>query len=154
MKNLLLFKSWLNFFFSFPLTVEVIEDDRVQILQSLTSAEAEVRHNFVNNYCEMGWFFVQTNKKTDTSMAFLPFLFQGRLFKQVVLTIYVCGNIVFLIAFLAAINHIWNKSLRILWWNIVQLKNLQGMLSITTFPSTPPWRCNWRIIAHVHHAWC
>ncbi|KAM9283866.1 ferric-chelate reductase 1 isoform 2-T5 [Morus bassanus] len=51
--------------------VEVIEDDRVQILQSLTSAEAE-----------------------------------GRLFKQIVLTIYVCGNIVFLIAFLAAINQI------------------------------------------------
>ncbi|XP_030351618.1 ferric-chelate reductase 1 isoform X5 [Strigops habroptila] len=51
--------------------VEVIEYDRVQILQSLTSAEAE-----------------------------------GRLFKQIVLTIYVCGNIVFLIAFLAAINQI------------------------------------------------
>ncbi|GAB0192934.1 ferric-chelate reductase 1 [Grus japonensis] len=51
--------------------VEVIEDDRVQILQSLTSAEAE-----------------------------------GRLFNQIVLTIYVCGNIVFLIAFLAAINQI------------------------------------------------
>ncbi|XP_042662912.1 ferric-chelate reductase 1 isoform X3 [Tyto alba] len=51
--------------------VEVIEDDRVQILQSLTSAEAE-----------------------------------GRLFKQIVLTIYICGNIVFLIAFLAAINQI------------------------------------------------
>ncbi|NWX20953.1 FRRS1 reductase, partial [Aegotheles bennettii] len=51
--------------------VEVIEDDRVQILQSLTSAEAE-----------------------------------GRLFKQIVLTIYVCGNIVFLIAFLATINQI------------------------------------------------
>ncbi|KQK73696.1 ferric-chelate reductase 1 [Amazona aestiva] len=51
--------------------VEVIEYDRVQILQSLTSAEAE-----------------------------------GRLFKQIVLSIYVCGNIVFLIAFLAAINQI------------------------------------------------
>ncbi|XP_061859666.1 ferric-chelate reductase 1 isoform X2 [Colius striatus] len=51
--------------------VEVIEDDRVQILQSLTSAEAE-----------------------------------GRLFKQVMLTIYICGNIVFLMAFLAAINQI------------------------------------------------
>ncbi|KFQ43141.1 PREDICTED: ferric-chelate reductase 1 [Nestor notabilis] len=51
--------------------VEVIEYDRVQILQSLTSAEAE-----------------------------------GRLFKQIVLTIYVCGNIVFLITFLAAINQI------------------------------------------------
>ncbi|KAI1236650.1 hypothetical protein IHE44_0014903 [Lamprotornis superbus] len=49
--------------------VEVIEDDRVQILQSLTSAEAE-----------------------------------GHLFKQIVLTIYVCGNIVFLVAFLIAIN--------------------------------------------------
>ncbi|XP_050162362.1 ferric-chelate reductase 1 isoform X3 [Myiozetetes cayanensis] len=49
--------------------VEVIEDDRVQILQSLTSAEAE-----------------------------------GHLFKQVVLTIYVCGNIVFLVAFLIAVN--------------------------------------------------
>ncbi|XP_076193925.1 ferric-chelate reductase 1 isoform X2 [Aptenodytes patagonicus] len=51
--------------------VEVIEDDRVQILQSLTSAEAE-----------------------------------GRLFKQIVLTIYICGNVVFLIAFLAAISQI------------------------------------------------
>ncbi|NXH19687.1 FRRS1 reductase, partial [Bucco capensis] len=51
--------------------VEVIDDDRVQILQSLTSAEAE-----------------------------------GRLFKQIVLTIYVCGNIIFLMAFLAAINQI------------------------------------------------
>ncbi|NXO35003.1 FRRS1 reductase, partial [Locustella ochotensis] len=50
---------------------EVIEDDRVQILQSLTSAEAE-----------------------------------GRLFKQMVLTIYVCGNIVFLVAFLIAINQV------------------------------------------------
>ncbi|XP_051480500.1 ferric-chelate reductase 1 isoform X2 [Apus apus] len=50
---------------------EVIEDDRIQILQSLTSAEAE-----------------------------------GRLFKQVVLIIYVCGNIIFLIAFLAAISQI------------------------------------------------
>ncbi|XP_027596561.1 ferric-chelate reductase 1 [Pipra filicauda] len=51
--------------------VEVIEDDRVQILQSLTSAEAE-----------------------------------GHLFKQVVLIIYVCGNIVFLVAFLIAVNKI------------------------------------------------
>ncbi|XP_052521509.1 ferric-chelate reductase 1 isoform X2 [Tympanuchus pallidicinctus] len=51
--------------------VELIEDDRVQILQSLTSAEAE-----------------------------------GNLFKQIVLTIYVCGNIIFLIAFLAAINQV------------------------------------------------
>lgn len=42
--------------------------------------------------------------KTDTSVAFL--LLQGRLFKQIVLTIYVCGNIVFLIAFLAAVNQI------------------------------------------------
>ncbi|XP_071606991.1 ferric-chelate reductase 1 isoform X2 [Heliangelus exortis] len=50
---------------------EVIEDDRVQILQSLTSAESE-----------------------------------GRLFKQIVLTVYVCGNILFLTAFLAAINQI------------------------------------------------
>lgn len=50
---------------------ELIEDDRVQILQSLTSAEAE-----------------------------------GHLFKQIVLTIYVCGNIVFLIAFLAAVYQI------------------------------------------------
>ncbi|XP_030135104.4 ferric-chelate reductase 1 [Taeniopygia guttata] len=51
--------------------VEVIEDDRVQILQSLTSAEAE-----------------------------------GRLFKQIVLTIYVCGNLVFLVTFLIAINQV------------------------------------------------
>lgn len=51
--------------------VELIEDDRVQILQSLTSAEAE-----------------------------------GNLFKQIVLTIYICGNIIFLVAFLAAINQV------------------------------------------------
>ncbi|XP_054240623.1 ferric-chelate reductase 1 isoform X2 [Indicator indicator] len=51
--------------------VELVEDDRVQILQSLTSAEAE-----------------------------------GRQFKQVVLAIYVCGNIGFLTAFLAAISQI------------------------------------------------
>ncbi|NXW57051.1 FRRS1 reductase, partial [Eurystomus gularis] len=51
--------------------VEVIEDDRVQILQSLTSAEAE-----------------------------------GRVFKQIVLTIYVCGNAVFLMAFLATVSHV------------------------------------------------
>jgi len=37
-------------------------------------------------------------------MAFLPLLLQGRLFKQIVLTVYVCGNIVFLIAFLTVIN--------------------------------------------------
>lgn len=36
----------------------MIEDDRVQILQSLTSAEAEVSHILVTNYCEMGGFFV------------------------------------------------------------------------------------------------
>ncbi|XP_068025291.1 ferric-chelate reductase 1 isoform X1 [Melanerpes formicivorus] len=51
--------------------VELVEDDRVQILQSLTSAEAE-----------------------------------GRQFKQVVLAIYVCGNVGFLTAFLAAISQI------------------------------------------------
>ncbi|XP_009561816.1 ferric-chelate reductase 1 isoform X5 [Cuculus canorus] len=51
--------------------VEVIEDDRVQILQSLTSAEAE-----------------------------------GLLFKRIVLTIYVCGNIAFLTAFLVAVSQI------------------------------------------------
>lgn len=44
-------------------------------------------------------------------MAFLPLLLQGRLFKQIVLAIYICGNVVFLIAFLAAISQIWNKSL-------------------------------------------
>ncbi|NXD16821.1 FRRS1 reductase, partial [Nothocercus nigrocapillus] len=68
--------------------VEVIEDDRIQILQSLTSAEAEA----------------------NTFMAFFFFppslLFQGHLFKQIVLAIYVCGNIVFLIVFLVAINQI------------------------------------------------
>lgn len=46
-------------------------------------------------------------------MTFLPLFLQGRLFKQVVLTIYVCGNIVFLVAFLIAINQVWNKYLRI-----------------------------------------
>ena len=71
-------------------------------------------------------------------MAFLPLLLQGRLFKQIVLTVYVCGNIVFLIAFLTVINQMWKKSLRILWWNIMQLKNLQGMLSITNFPQHFP----------------
>ncbi|NXG48956.1 FRRS1 reductase, partial [Psilopogon haemacephalus] len=51
--------------------VELVENDRVQILQSLTSAEAE-----------------------------------GLTFKQVMLTIYVCGNTGFLAAFLVAINQI------------------------------------------------
>ncbi|NXY07399.1 FRRS1 reductase, partial [Pteruthius melanotis] len=64
--------------------VELIEDDRVQILQSLTSAEAE----------------------TDCSMTFPPLFFFFRLFKQIVLTIYACGNIIFLVAFLIAINQV------------------------------------------------
>uniref|UniRef100_A0A8D0GTK5 Ferric chelate reductase 1 n=1 Tax=Sphenodon punctatus TaxID=8508 RepID=A0A8D0GTK5_SPHPU len=51
--------------------VEILEDDRIQILQSLNSAEAE-----------------------------------GHTFKQVVLIIYICGNIAFLIAFLAAISQV------------------------------------------------
>ncbi|KYO19550.1 putative ferric-chelate reductase 1 [Alligator mississippiensis] len=51
--------------------VELIDDDRIHILQSLTSVEAE-----------------------------------GRMFKQIVLTIYICGNIAFLITFLAAINQL------------------------------------------------
>ncbi|XP_053894288.1 putative ferric-chelate reductase 1 [Malaclemys terrapin pileata] len=51
--------------------VEVIDEDRIQILQSLTSAEAE-----------------------------------GHTFKEIVLTIYICGNIAFLITFLAAIHQL------------------------------------------------
>ncbi|XP_006015064.1 ferric-chelate reductase 1 isoform X2 [Alligator sinensis] len=51
--------------------VELIDGDRIHILQSLTSVEAE-----------------------------------GRTFKQIVLTIYICGNIAFLITFLAAINQL------------------------------------------------
>ncbi|XP_077189110.1 ferric-chelate reductase 1-like isoform X2 [Paroedura picta] len=51
--------------------VEVLEDDRVQILQSLTSAEA-----------------------------------QGHTFKQMVLIIYICGNIAFLITFLTRIGQV------------------------------------------------
>lgn len=39
-------------------------------------------------------------------MTFLPLFLQGRLFKQIVLTIYVCGNIIFLVAFLIAINQV------------------------------------------------
>lgn len=39
-------------------------------------------------------------------MTFLPLFLQGRLFKQIVLTVYVCGNIVFLVAFLIAINQV------------------------------------------------
>lgn len=66
-------------------------------------------------------------------MTFLPLFLQGRLFKQIVLTIYVCGNIIFLVAFLIAINQVWNKHIRILWQNTVKLKNLQGVLFITTF---------------------
>lgn len=98
-------------YFFFHITVELIEDDRVQILQSLTSAEAE-----------------------------------GNLFKQIVLTIYICGNIIFLVAFLAAINQVWNKKLRTLQWSTIQLKNMQGMLSIM-FLSAHPWRCGWRATA-------
>ncbi|XP_062047793.1 ferric-chelate reductase 1 [Lepus europaeus] len=51
--------------------VEILDDDRVQILQSFTAAEAE-----------------------------------GHAFKKAVLTIYVCGNVTFLIIFLSAINHL------------------------------------------------
>nr|XP_032660853.1 putative ferric-chelate reductase 1 isoform X2 [Chelonoidis abingdonii] len=51
--------------------VEVIDEDRIQILQSLTSAEAE-----------------------------------GHTFKEIVLTIYICGNIAFLLTFLAAIHQL------------------------------------------------
>uniref|UniRef100_A0A8D2AN73 Ferric-chelate reductase 1 n=1 Tax=Sciurus vulgaris TaxID=55149 RepID=A0A8D2AN73_SCIVU len=51
--------------------VEILDDDRIQILQSLTVAEAE-----------------------------------GHAFKKVVLAIYVCGNVTFLIIFLSAINHV------------------------------------------------
>lgn len=39
-------------------------------------------------------------------MTFLPLFLQGRLFKHIVLTIYVCGNIVFLTAFLIAISQV------------------------------------------------
>ncbi|XP_015356334.1 ferric-chelate reductase 1 [Marmota marmota marmota] len=51
--------------------VEILDDDRIQILQSLTVAEAE-----------------------------------GHAFKKMVLAIYVCGNVTFLIIFLSAINHV------------------------------------------------
>ncbi|MBZ3885591.1 Ferric-chelate reductase 1 [Sciurus carolinensis] len=51
--------------------VEILDDDRIQILQSLTVAEAE-----------------------------------GHAFKKVVLAIYVCGNVTFLIIFLSVINHV------------------------------------------------
>lgn len=51
--------------------VEILDDDRIQIFQSLTVAEAE-----------------------------------GHVFKKVVLTIYICGNVTFLIIFLTAINHL------------------------------------------------
>lgn len=39
-------------------------------------------------------------------MTLLSLFLQGCLFKQIVLTIYVCGNIVFLVAFLIAINQV------------------------------------------------
>ncbi|KAI5936877.1 Ferric-chelate reductase 1 [Manis javanica] len=51
--------------------VEILDDDRVQILQSFTVAET-----------------------------------QGHAFKKVVLAVYVCGNVTFLIIFLSAINHL------------------------------------------------
>ncbi|XP_048207983.1 ferric-chelate reductase 1 isoform X2 [Perognathus longimembris pacificus] len=51
--------------------VEILDDDRIQILQSLTSAEAE-----------------------------------GHAFKKAVLTIYICGNVTFLILFFSAIGHL------------------------------------------------
>lgn len=43
------------------------------------------------------WFFL---------VSFFSVLLQGNLFKQIVLTIYICGNIIFLVAFLAAINQV------------------------------------------------
>lgn len=72
----------------------------------------------------MGSMFLKV--KTDTLFFFFPL--QGHLFKQIVLTIYVCGNIVFLIAFLAAVYQIWNKQLKTLQWSTVHLKNLWGIL--------------------------
>ncbi|XP_008831923.1 ferric-chelate reductase 1 isoform X2 [Nannospalax galili] len=51
--------------------VEILDDDRIQILHSLSVAEAE-----------------------------------GHVFKKVVLTVYICGNVIFLIMFLSAINHV------------------------------------------------
>ncbi|XP_036046857.1 ferric-chelate reductase 1 [Onychomys torridus] len=51
--------------------VEILDDDRIQILQSLTVAEAE-----------------------------------GHVFKKVVLVIYICGNLTFLMIFLSAINQV------------------------------------------------
>lgn len=50
---------------------EILDDTRIQIIQSFTIAEAE-----------------------------------GHTFKKVVLAIYICGNVTFLIIFLSAINHI------------------------------------------------
>lgn len=79
-------------------------------------------------------------------VSFFSVLLQGNLFKQIVLTIYICGNIIFLVAFLAAINQVWNKKLRTLQWSTIQLKNMQGMLSIM-FLSAHPWRCGWRATA-------
>ncbi|XP_028639750.1 ferric-chelate reductase 1-like [Grammomys surdaster] len=51
--------------------VEILDNDRIQILQSLTVAEAE-----------------------------------GHVFKKVVLVVYICGNVTFLMIFLSAINHV------------------------------------------------
>lgn len=51
--------------------VEILDDDRIQILQSLTVAEAE-----------------------------------GHVFKKVVLAVYICGNVTFLMIFLSAISHV------------------------------------------------
>ncbi|XP_012973873.1 ferric-chelate reductase 1 [Mesocricetus auratus] len=51
--------------------VEILDDDRIQILQSLTVAEAE-----------------------------------GHVFKKAVLSIYICGNVIFLMIFLSAINQV------------------------------------------------
>ncbi|KAM9128937.1 putative ferric-chelate reductase 1 isoform 2-T2 [Pangshura tecta] len=79
--------------------VEVIDEDRIQILQSLTSAEAEASCYLVkkSTYCEI---------LSNTNCEMCIFFLQGHTFKEIMLTIYICGNIAFLITFLAAIHQL------------------------------------------------
>lgn len=95
---------WPDKLMLFFLTVEILDDDRIQILQSCTVAEAEVRLFFSYLLTQIlmtlvPFFFI--------AHFFFFFSFQGHAFKKMVLAIYVCGNLTFLTMFLSAINHLW-----------------------------------------------
>lgn len=81
------------------LTVEILDDARIQILESFTVAEAEVSPPFLIYWHKPQW---------ELFLSFTSqFFFQGHAFKKVVFAVYICGNVTFLIIFLSAINQLW-----------------------------------------------